>query len=99
MLILNNCPVAPAGVEAIAKLTPTPEIALPPPSVTMTTSGLDREVLIIPDCPFPDVNKIAVAEPGVAVAVNVTGLPLKLPDVAVTVYVPALFPNVNTVET
>jgi hypothetical protein len=45
---------------------------------------------------FPDVREIIVPVPGVAVAVNVMGLPLKPLDVAVTVYVPTMFPNVRT---
>jgi hypothetical protein len=44
---------------------------------------------------FPNDRTIVVAVPVVAFAVNVTGLPASAPDVAVTVYVPALFPSVS----
>jgi hypothetical protein len=47
---------------------------------------------------FPDVREIIVPVPGVAVAVNVMGLPLNPLDVAVIVYVPTMLPNVRTLD-
>jgi len=64
----------------------------------MTTNGLNRAVLIIADRLFPETMAIVVAVPAVAAAVKVTGLPLKPLAVAVTVYVPALFPTLRPIE-
>ena len=98
VVVPRDCPVAPGGAEAIAKLTVAPDTGLPPASVTVTIRGSERAVLIAPDWLLPLVSAMVVAAPTVAVAVKVTGLPLKPPDAAVTVYVPALFPNVSTLE-
>ena len=44
--VLSDCPDAPVGTEAIAKLTPTPDTGLPPASITVTTNGFARAALI-----------------------------------------------------
>ena len=44
--MLNDCPDAPDGALAIAKLTLTPDTAFPPASVTVTTNGVGRVALI-----------------------------------------------------
>ena len=56
-------------------------------------------MLTVPLCPTPEVctSLEATAAP-VAVAVNVTGLPESDPELAATLYVPGLLPNVKTVE-
>jgi hypothetical protein len=79
----------------MANVTLTPETGLLPASVTVTTNGEASTVLIWALWLFPEVSAMVVAPPVVAVAVNVTGLPASAPDVAVTVYVPALFPSVS----
>jgi hypothetical protein len=93
---LNVCPVAPGGVVARANVTAVPETGLPAESVTVTIKGLARAALIPPDCPLPEVRLIVLAGAAVAVAVNVTGLPTRPAEVAVTVYVPVLLPRVRT---
>jgi hypothetical protein len=79
----------------MANVTLTPETGLLPASVTVTTNGEASAELIWPLWLFPEVRLIAAAGPIVAVAVNVTGLPARTPDVAVTVYDPILFPSVS----
>jgi hypothetical protein len=44
------------------------------------------------------VETVALTEPGLPVALKVTGDPLSPVEVAVTVFVPAVVPNVNTVD-
>jgi hypothetical protein len=95
VVVLNTCPAAPPGVVAIANVTLVPATGFPPASVTVTTNGEASAELIWPLWLFPDVSVIVVGGPAVAVAVNVTGLPVSPADVAVTVYVPTLFPSVN----
>jgi hypothetical protein len=95
VVVLNEVPVAPPGVVATANVTLTPGTGLLPASVTVTTNGVPNAVLICALWPFPNVRLIVVGVPVVAVAVNVTGLPVRTPDVAVTVYVPDLFPSVS----
>jgi hypothetical protein len=93
--MLSDCPVAPTGVDAIANVTLVPATGLPPASVTVTTNGAPSAVLITLLWLFPEVRAMFVAGPTVAVDVNVTGLPVSPADVAVTEYVPTLFPNVS----
>jgi hypothetical protein len=93
--MLSDCPVAPTGVDATANVTLVPDTGLPPASVTVTTNGAPSAVLITLLWPFPEVNAMVVAPPALAVAVNVTGLPVSPADVAVTVYVPTLSPRVS----
>ena len=69
----------------IAKVTLTPETGFPPPSVTVTAKGLASAELTLPLWLFPEVSAIVVAGPAVALAVNVTGLPVKPVELAVTV--------------
>ena len=82
----------------MANVTLVPATGFPPASVTVMINGDASEVLIVPLWLFPDVSAIVVADPVVAVAVNVTGLPESVPDVAVTVYEPVLFPSVSVLE-
>src|SRR5256885_741822 len=51
-------------------------------------------------CPVgwpPELSATAAAAPAVPVAVNVTGLPVSVPEVAVSVFGPAVGPNVQDV--
>jgi hypothetical protein len=79
----------------MAKLTVTPETGFVPPSVTRTTTGDPRSVLIAPLWLSPEKAAIVVADPAVALAWNVTGLPVSPLTVACTLYAPTLFPSVS----
>jgi len=46
VVVVNDCPVAPEGVVAIANVTLTPGTGLLPASVTVTTNGAPSAVLI-----------------------------------------------------
>jgi hypothetical protein len=45
VVVLKDCPLAPVGVDEMAKLTVTPDIGLPPASVAVTTKGVGRIIL------------------------------------------------------
>src|ERR1043166_2339828 len=63
----------------------------------MTDGGTDTAVPIRAAWPSPAWTAICVAASAVAVAVNVTGLPWSVPDVAVKVFGPAALPRVQLV--
>src|ERR1051325_9942152 len=63
----------------------------------MTDGGTDTAVPIRAAWPSPAWPAIGVAASAVAVAVNVTGLPWSVPDVAVKVFGPAALPRVQLV--
>src|SRR6266540_3553061 len=100
------CPLAPViedgGVTeppplAVAHVTVTLPTGLPFASVTSTSCGVPN---MLPTCPVrlsPENFTSAAAAPAVPVAVNVTGLPVNPPDVAVSVFGPAVVPSVHDV--
>jgi hypothetical protein len=92
---LKDCPVAPIGVDTMAKLTFMPDTGLPPASVTRTATGLARVVLIVDVWLSPDISATVVAAPAIPVAVKVTGDPVRPPLVAVKVFDPAVGPKVQ----
>src|SRR5437763_1207970 len=63
----------------------------------MTAGGTATAVATRADCPSPAWTAICVAAPAVALARNVTGLPCSVPDVAVSVFGPAVVPRVQLV--
>jgi hypothetical protein len=76
-----------------AKVTVTPETGFPYWSFTCTTKGALSGVQIVVVWPSPDTATSVSAAPAFPVAVNVCGEPLKEPDVAVKVFVPAAVPS------
>src|SRR5690348_4610347 len=83
--------------EATAKVTATPLTGLPFTSFTITDGAVATALPAVAVWLFPAFTAIWVAAPAVPVAVNVTGLPLSVPDVAVRVFVPAAVPRVQLV--
>jgi hypothetical protein len=79
--------VGPAPLPDPANVTVTPEMGLPKPSVTFTTSGLMNAVPMVADCPPPETTAM-VPGPVVLVSPN-DALPATPAVVAVTVYPPA----------
>ena len=86
--------------ETTAKVTFTPETGFPPESVTLTTNGRGSSRPMMPVWPDPldMTNVVGVGELTTPVAVNVTGLPAKVPELAVTAFVPAADPKVRMLE-
>ena len=76
--------------EATANVTATAATGFPFPSFTMTEGGVATALPAVAVCPFPAFTAIELAAPAVPVAVNVTGLPVRDPAVAVRVLVPAV---------
>jgi hypothetical protein len=68
---------------------------LPKLSVTFTDGAVATLVLTVALWLSPPVTAIVVALSWTPVAVNVTGLPVRLPEVAVSVFAPALVPSVQ----
>src|SRR4029077_11333024 len=66
-------------------------------SWTITEGGVPTAVFTVADWLLPALIAICDAVPAVPVAVNVTGLPAREPDVAVRVLVPAAVPRVHEV--
>src|SRR6266513_3916022 len=77
-----------ASVKAVA--------VLPYASTAVTTTAGEITSPALVSVGWP-VNTRSTAAPGVAVAVNVTGLPANVPEVAVNVFVPTLAPRVQDV--
>jgi len=80
---------------AACQSTRTPETGLPRASVTSTSCGVAS---VEPTCPLrlsPELLVRDAAAPTVAVAVNVTGLPVSAGAVAVSVFAPAVGPSVH----
>ncbi len=84
-----------AEPEVTNHLTVTPDTPLPNWSLTFTWSGFARLELTAPVWLSPLTKVSRVAAPGVAVAVKVTGDPVAPLKVAVAVWVPAVWPNVQ----
>src|SRR5437763_1109352 len=80
-----------------ANVTPTPATGLPNWSRTITDGGTATAVPTRADCPSPALMAIWVAPLAVPLARNVTGLPWSVPDVAVSVFGPAVVPRVQLV--
>src|SRR5947199_10318895 len=85
-------------VAGAAKLTATPATGLANESVTLTTKGCANATPTVPVWPDPETAATLVAAPALAVAVNETGDPLRVPEVAVKVCAPALCPRVRPAE-
>src|SRR3989441_109784 len=83
--------------EATAKVTAPPLTGLPLASCTITDGSTGTAVPAVADWLFPALRAICVAAPVVPVAVNVTGLPVRPVDVAVSVFGPAVGPRVHDV--
>src|SRR5213595_2381992 len=80
-----------------ANVTPTPATGLPNWSRTITDGVTATAVPTRADCPSPALIAIWVAPLAVPLARNVTGLPCRAPDVAVSVFGPAVVPRVQLV--
>jgi hypothetical protein len=79
-------PLPAAGVN----VTATPATGFPFASFTITDGGEVTAVPAVPDWLLGLFAAIVAAAPAVPVAVNVTGLPVSDPDVAVNVFAPAV---------
>src|SRR5437588_168285 len=85
-------------VAGAAKLTAVPATALPNESATFTTKGCARAAPTVPVWPEPETAAMLAAAPAVAVAVNETGDPASVPEVAVNACAPAVWPSVPVAE-
>src|SRR5512147_434199 len=79
-------------------VTGTPDFPLPLASVTLTEGGAATAVPTAALCVVAELARMVVAGPAVPVALNVTGLPVRLPELAVTVLLPAVVPRVQLVR-
>jgi hypothetical protein len=98
-------PVVPGGGSVLpvpvgVKVTVAPLTRFPNASFTVTVSvaALEPELAVIVPGVAVRVDWLALGAPAAPVAVNVTGLPVRLPDVAVRVFVPATVPRVQEVR-
>ncbi len=97
--------VVPTGCVSVlpvpdaAKVTVAPLTGLPNASFTVTVSvvALEPELAVIVPGAAATVDWLALAGPAVAVAVNVTGLPVRVPELAVRPFAPATVPRVQEV--
>src|SRR2546430_3713207 len=80
-----------------ANVTPTPATGLPNWSRTITAGGTATPVPPRADSPSPAVMAIWVAPLAGPSARNLPGLPWRVPDVAVSVFGPAVVPSVQLV--
>src|SRR4051812_964023 len=76
-------------VAGAAKVTAIPATPLPNESVTLTTNGWTNATPTVPVWPEPETPAMLAAAPAVAVALNETGDPVSVPEVAVNVCAPA----------
>src|SRR5439155_7946909 len=83
--------------DATANVTATPATGLPFASCTITDGPTATAVPAVADWLFPPLSAIELAAPVVPVAVKVTGLPVSVPEVAVSVFGPAVVPSVHEV--
>src|SRR5213596_4121905 len=83
--------------DATANVTATPATGFPFASCTITDGPTATAVPAVADWLFPPLSAIVLAAPVVPVAVNVTGLPVSVPEVAVSVFGPAVVPSVHEV--
>src|SRR6266550_420723 len=84
-------PLPAAGVN----VTATSATGFPFASLTITDGGDLTAVPAVADWLVALFAAIVAAAPAVPVAVNVTGLPDKVPDAAVSVFEPAVAPSVQ----
>src|SRR5207247_2593243 len=71
--------------DATANVTATPATGFPFASCTITDGPTATAVPAVADWLFPPLTAIVLAAPAVPVAVNVTGLPVSVPEVAASV--------------
>jgi hypothetical protein len=77
-------------VAGAAKLTAAPATGLANESLTLTTKGWTRAAPTVPVWPDPETAAMLAGAPAVAVAANEIGEPVRVPEVAVNVCVPAV---------
>jgi hypothetical protein len=87
-------PVPEAERATVAPLIRFPLASLP---VTVIVLWIVPELAVMVVGEATTVDRLALTGPGVPVAENVTGLPARVPDVAVSVFVPAVVPSVHPV--
>src|SRR5881398_3442141 len=75
---------------ATANVTATPATGFPFASFTSTDGGVLTTVPAVADWLVALFAAMVAAAPAVPVAVNVTGLPVKVPELAVNVFEPAV---------
>src|SRR5438132_1371577 len=92
-VVVGERPVPEPPPEATAKVTETPETGLPKLSVTFADGAVATFVFTVVLWPLPALTAIESAAPAVPVALKVTGLPARLPDVAVRLLAPAAVPS------
>src|SRR5438270_4548574 len=73
-------------------------MALPKESVTLTTNGCARAEPTAPVWPEPETAAMLAAAPALAVAVNESGDPVRVPELAANVCAPAVCPSVPVAE-
>src|SRR5207247_6663943 len=83
--------------DATANVTATPATGFPFASCTITDGPTATAVPAVADWLFPPLSAIVLAAPAVPVAVNVIGLAVGCPQVAVSLCVPAVVPSVQEV--
>src|SRR4051812_19619342 len=89
---MAEAPMLP--VAGAVKLTATPATGLANESVTLTTKGWASASPTVPVWPDPETAAMLAAAPAAALALNETGDPVKVPEVAVNVCAPAVWPSV-----
>src|SRR5205807_1732313 len=93
VLVVWLPPVIVPFPGATANVTATPTTGFPFASLTITDGGALTAVPTVADWLVALFAAIVAAAPAVPVAVKVTGLPASDPDVAVSVFVPAVAPR------
>ena len=93
--VVTDAPVTEPPPDATANVTDTPETGLLLASFTITLGAVATAEPAVADWPLPPFTAICVAAPTVPVAVNVNGEPVSEPLVAVSVFEPAVVPNVQ----
>jgi hypothetical protein len=94
-LVVWLAPVTVPLRADVANVTVTPGTPFPFASFTITDGGVATAVFTVAVWPLPAFTAMLPAFPAVPVAVNVTGLPVSVPEVAVRVFVPAALPSVQ----
>src|SRR5688572_6477589 len=92
-------PLSDPPPAVTANVTDTPATGLLKASRTTTRGAIATAVFTVAVCPLPVLTAIWVAAPVLALAVNVTGLPLSPAAVAksVLLFVPAVVPSVQLI--
>jgi hypothetical protein len=93
--VVALAPVTLPPPDATANVTLTPLTGLPPASFTITLGGVATAEPAFAVCPSPPFRAIDAGGAAVAVAVNVTGLPDRLPLEAVSEFAPTEGPSVQ----